>query len=56
MNVCHVCASAEVTYWHTIHSVNNPFAFINVGYCERCSKLLDKFEQDLYKWIKEEKE
>ena len=49
--LCHVCGSPNVAYWHTIHGVNMPFAMVNVGYCERCAKLLDKFEQDLYKWI-----
>lgn len=50
--LCHVCASPNVEYWHTIHSVKMPFAMVNIGYCERCAKLLDKLEQDLYKWIK----
>lgn len=49
--LCHVCASPNVEYWHTIHSVKMPFAMVNIGYCERCAKLLDKFEQDLFKWI-----
>lgn len=49
--LCHVCASPDVAYWHTIHSVKMPFAMVNVGYCERCARLLDRFEQDLYKWV-----
>ena len=49
--LCHVCGSQDVAYWHTIHSVKMPFAMVNIGYCERCAKLLDKFEQDLFKWI-----
>lgn len=48
--LCHVCASPDVAYWHTIHSVKIPFAMVNVGYCERCARLLDRFEQDLHKW------
>ena len=55
-DLCHVCASPNVEYWHTIHSTKMPFAMGNVGYCERCGKLLEKFEIDLYKWIKEGKE
>ena len=51
--LCHVCGSADVAYWHTINSVKIPFAVVNVGYCERCAKLLDRFEQDLFKWIQE---
>lgn len=53
--LCHVCASPDVAYWHTITSVKMPFAMVNVGYCERCSKLIDRFEQDLFKWIEEGK-
>lgn len=49
--LCHVCASPNIAYWHTIQPADKPFIMINVGYCERCAKLLDKFEQDLFKWI-----
>ena len=52
-DLCHVCASPDVKYWHTVSCVDTPFAMVNVGYCERCGKLLEKFEIDLYKWIKE---
>ena len=51
--LCHVCASPNIAYWHTIRPADKPFIMINVGYCERCAKLLDKFEQDLHKWTKE---
>ena len=49
--LCHVCSSPNIAYWHTIHPADKPFIMINVGYCERCARLLDKFEQDLYIWI-----
>lgn len=49
-NLCHVCASPKIAYWHTISPVNNPAVMINVCYCKRCAELIDKFEQDLYKW------
>lgn len=54
--LCHVCASPDVAYWHTIHPADRPYAMVNVGYCKRCAELLDRFEQDLYKWITEAKE
>lgn len=54
--LCHVCASPNVEYWHTVHSTKMPFAMVNVGYCERCAKLLDRIEQDLYLGFKEAKE
>lgn len=52
--LCHVCASPNVAYWHTIHKADSPFIMINVGYCTRCAELLDKFEQDLHTWIEKE--
>lgn len=55
-DLCHICASPDVAYWHTIHSAKMPFAMVNVGYCEICAKLLDKFEQDLHLWVKEAEE
>lgn len=53
---CHVCGSPDVAYWHTIHTATMPYIMVNLGYCERCAKLLDKFEQDLHLWVKEAEE
>lgn len=53
---CHVCGSPDVAYWHTVSTATMPYIMVNIGYCEKCAKLLDKFEQDLYLWIKEAKE
>ena len=49
--LCHVCGSPKTAYNHTISPIDNPYIMINVQYCKRCAELIDKFEQDLYKWV-----
>ena len=49
--LCHVCGSPKTAYNHTISPIDKPYIMINVQYCKRCAELLDKFEQDLYKWV-----
>ena len=49
--LCHVCGSSKTAYIHTISPIDSPYIMINVKYCKRCAELLDRFEQDLYKWV-----
>ena len=50
---CHVCGSENIAYWHTISPADKPYVMVNVAYCKDCAKIIDEFEQWLYRRVKE---
>lgn len=53
---CHICGKLGPLFTvHSVQLVNFPTMTINVFYCEKCAKIVDKFEEKLSETLREAK-